>query len=312
VAEPLVSVVVCTYNRPERLAALLDSLRAQTLATDSFEVVVVDDSSEPRTGELLAREAERGGLALRTSRTGSKGPAAGRNMGWRLARAQLIAFTDDDCAADPGWLEAALAAHRRAPAAIIQGRTEPEADVDGVLWRTVSVERLGPQYATCNIFYPRAVLGELGGFDETFGPRPAAEDTDLAWRAIERGHRTVFEPDARVLHAVERLGVRGTLRVASRWTAAIRVFAEHPQTRSMLYRGRFWNVWHYLLWRSVLAAFAPAWLRRMVLARHLLELRRRARQAGSGPAGVPFLILHDIVECWAVARGAARYGVLVL
>jgi hypothetical protein len=107
-------------------------------------------------------------------------------------------------------------------------------------------------------------------------------------------------------------GVRGMLRVASRWTATIRVFADHPRARSMLYRGVFWNVWHYLLWRSALALLGPAWLRRMLVTMHLVHLRRRARAAGSGSWSVPFLIVHDAVECWAVARGAARYRTLVL
>jgi hypothetical protein len=50
----------------------------------------------------------------------------------------------------------------------------------------------------------------------------------------------------------------------------------------------------------------------MVLTMHLVQLRRRARAAGSGAWAVPFLIVHDAVECWAVARGAARYRTLVL
>ena len=80
----------------------------------------------------------------------------------------------------------------------------------------------------------------------------------------------------------------------------------------MLYRGLFWNVWHYLLWRSVLALLAPRWLRRLLLARHLAELRKRAREAGAGRWAVPFLLAHDAVECWAVARGALRYRTPVL
>ena len=49
--EPLVSVVVSTYNRPARLAALLAGLRAQTVGADRFEVVVVDNGSAPATWE---------------------------------------------------------------------------------------------------------------------------------------------------------------------------------------------------------------------------------------------------------------------
>ena len=168
---------------------------------------------------------------------------------------------------------------------MIQGQTEPdpvELIDDGLLSRTLHVTSLGPQYETCNIFYPRTVLESLGGFDEGYGLTPGGEDTDIAWRAIGAGWRTAFVPDALVFHAVEHLGVRGTLRVAARWSSTMRVFAEHPQARSALYRGVFWNRWHYLLWRSLLAMAGPNWLRRLVLARHLLELRRRARAGGAG------------------------------
>jgi hypothetical protein len=80
----------------------------------------------------------------------------------------------------------------------------------------------------------------------------------------------------------------------------------------MLYRGAFWNVWHYLMWRSLLASAAPRWLRQAVFTLHLVQLRRRARDAGAGGWAVPFLLVHDLVECWAVARGALRYRTLVL
>jgi hypothetical protein len=71
-------------------------------------------------------------------------------------------------------------------------------------------------------------------------------------------------------------------------------------------------VWHYLLWRSVLALAGPAWLRRLVLARHLAQLRARAARRGASGAAVPFLLVHDAVECAAVAGGALRHRVLVL
>lgn len=310
------SVVVATHNRPARLARLLESLRRQSLPADLFEVIVVDDGSAPDTAAMLDVQANLPGLAIRPIRHELPlGPAAARNSGWRAARAPLVAFTDDDCTADPGWLRAALSIRVTAPAALIQGRTLPdptELQHGGVLSHTVRIEELGPQYETCNMLYPRAVLESLGGFDETYGPGPAAEDTDLAWRAIESGQQTVFAPDAVVWHAVERAGVGGMLRVAWRWRRAMRIFAEHPGSRSMLYRGVFWNVWHYLLWRSLLALAGPPWLRRMLLAWHLRELRRRARDADAGIWAVGFLLLYDAVECLAVLTGAVRSGTLVL
>ena len=312
--EPLVSVVVPTRDRPERLERLLAGLREQTLPRDRFEVVVVADGAGEATEAVLAHEEARGELALQVvHRPVPAGPGAARNLGWRIARAPLVAFTDDDCVPEPSWLSAVLGGRPRE--AIVQGRTEAdpsELEQEGLVSRTLRVQQLGPRFETCNMVYPRAVLESLGGFDERFGLAPGGEDTDLAFRAIKAGQRIVFAPDAVVKHAVEELGVSGLLRVAARWTPTMRIYADHPQARTALYRGIFWNVWHYLLWRSLLALLAPAWLRRLLLMRHLLELRKRARLAGAGSWAVPFLLLHDLVECWSVTRGAVRYRTLVL
>ena len=312
---PEVSVVVATHDRPSRLSRLLEGLEAQTLESSHYEIIVVDDGSRPPTPELLARWAagHPGRRVVRHDR--ACGPGAARNAGWRRARGALIAFIDDDCVPTPRWLEAALSVARGHRRGLWQGRTLPEprdGDPEALYSRTLRIEHLGPAYETCNIFYPRAALQDLGGFDESFGLTPGGEDTDLAWRAIAAGHEPCFLADALVHHAVEDLGPIGKLRVAWRWTRSVRVYAEHPGTRAMLKAGLFWNLWHYLMVRSLIALVAPRWLRRMVLTWHLLELRGRARRAGAGTIAVPYLLAHDLVETAAVVRGAIRYRTWVL
>jgi glycosyltransferase involved in cell wall biosynthesis len=320
VSQPQVSVVVSTYERPQRLAMLFTALRAQTLAVKRFEVIVVDNGSGPETGGVLADELARRELFLTVVRhEHTLGPAGGRNSGWRRARAPLVAFTDDDCVPSPAWLSAALSASKRHAGAIVQGRTEPRPQELGgarLTTRTVTITELSPQFETCNIVYPRAVLEALGGFDEAFGLRPAGEDTELAWRAIGRGTEVVFAPDALVHHAVVRLGALGTLRDATRWGACARMFARESGTRALLYGGVFWNVWHYLLIRSALSLLGPRWLRHLLLRRHARALRQRALAAGvppwrSGAAG-GYLVLYDAVELVALARGAVRNRTFVL
>src|SRR4051812_4685788 len=144
---PKISVVFATHERASRLAELLDSLRRQTLDPADFEVIAVDDGSGDSTPEVLQAAVGDGALRLRSLRLEpSAGPAAARNAGWRIARAPLVAFTDDDCVADPGWLAAGLAGAARHPGAVLQGRTEPRRDELGSLGpfaRTLEVTSAG-------------------------------------------------------------------------------------------------------------------------------------------------------------------------
>ena len=314
---PLISVAVSTRDRAGRLERLLESLRAQTFA-GPFEVVVVDDGSSDRTPEVLEAELARGELRLRTLRQPrSLGPAGARNAGWRASGGEIVAFPHDDCVAVPGWLDAIAAAAQASPGAIVQGTTMPdpgELDGLGVFSRTLEVTELGPFFQTCNISYPRALLEELDGFDEATFATPGGEDTDLAWRAIERGADAVLAEDARVHHAVNHYGVIGTLRFPLRWTDTMAVFGRHAHLRERLHRGIFWKRSHELLLRALLGAalarrFPPAAL---LAYPYLRDVVRRTRRAGSPPTHAPFVAAQDVVEVYATVRGAARHRVLVL
>ena len=314
---PAASVVVATFERADRLARLLAALRAQTLAPDRFEVIVVDDASGDRTAGLLDRDRAAGGLDLRPIRRARNGGwAAAREDGRRAARAEIVAFTDDDCLPDPGWLEAGLAACAANPGAIVQGRTVR----DGEEWaalsatrrafaRTLEVTAPDPHFQTCNVFYPRELIELVGGFDVERFTRVPGEDADLAWRAIEAGAPTAFAPAARVRHAVEPLGALGKLRVAA--GADLRVYARHPGLREAYFTRRFfWKGSHYFLARALAGAALPrrllpirAWLA-VPYAVHLVE---RGRVEGGGPLLAPYYLLHDLIELAAAARSALRY-----
>jgi glycosyltransferase involved in cell wall biosynthesis len=315
--QPAVSVVVATRNRSGRLRALIDSLRAQSLAKDRFEVVVVDDASSDGTAELLGAERDRSDLELRvTRRRFQGGPGSARNEGWRAAAAPVVAFIDDDCVASPRWLEAGLESAMQHPGAIIQGRTSPDPAEEAAaspFSYTIDVRRLGPHYETCNIFYPRSLLERLGGFDAESFPG-GGEDCDLAWRAIEAGAQTVFVPQALVFHAVHELGPVGHLKRAWHWTDTMLVFARHPGLRrAHLTRGPFWKMTHYALARVLLIPLVPRrlrLLRRWFFWRWLGDLERRGRDAAGPIRGIlliPYLVLHDLIEMAAVLRGALRY-----
>lgn len=315
-SSPGVSVVVCTRDRVRRLEALIASLREQSLARSSFELVVVDDGSQDGTSEMLAAERAKADLRLRTVPGRRMGIADARNLGWRAARAPVVAFTDDDCEATPDWLREGLRACRRWPGCIVQGRTLPmpdEVERHGLFSRTQEVDAVGPFFQTCNMFYPRRLLDRLGGFRGEF--RRAGEDTDLAWRAIEAGAPARFAAQAVVHHAVEDLGPAGHLRLTLRWSDAVANVARHPELRrQVLSYGVFWKRSHALLVQAAVGAllarrFPPAGVMALPYARHAVG---RCRAVGASPALASYLVLHDALECYAALRGGVRHGMLVV
>src|SRR4051794_22938268 len=239
--------VVCpTQRRADRLRALLAALDSQDA---DLEVIVVADGATPEVQAVLA--AAPGVRVLRLDP--GQGPAAARNAGWRATSAPVVAFTDDDCVPAPGWAARLLAAANAMPGAVVQGRVEPapaERDRIGPFARTLQVRQAGPFFQTANIAYPRALLEQLGGFDERY-PAPAGEDTDLGWRAREAGVPAVFAPDALVWHAVHEPGWRGLVADAPRWGSAVRLVKRHPGLRAHFVHRVFWRRAHERLLLAV-------------------------------------------------------------
>jgi glycosyltransferase involved in cell wall biosynthesis len=99
---PYVSIIIPTYRDWDRLSLCLDALASQTYPRDSFEVIVVNNDPETRTQEFKVPE----GFQLLTElRSGSY---AARNTGLRIAKGDIIGFTDSDCIPDRNWIKNAV------------------------------------------------------------------------------------------------------------------------------------------------------------------------------------------------------------
>jgi glycosyltransferase involved in cell wall biosynthesis len=217
-ATPAVSVVVPSFRRPERIRACVQALAEQDLPGEPYEVVVVDDGSPEPLAPHLADLAGR--VPLTVHRQPNAGPAAARNTGAGLARGALLAFTDDDCAPDPGWLRALLAAHRAHPEALLGGRivnvladdlfAEASQQLVGALYAWYDDDHRSRFFASNNLAAPRERLVALGAFDTGF-PQPGGEDRELCERWAAAGLPLREVPDAVVRHA-HGMDLRGFLR----------------------------------------------------------------------------------------------------
>jgi HAD superfamily hydrolase (TIGR01662 family) len=180
------TVVVPTIGRPS-LDVLLDALAASD-GPRPAELVLVDDRP---TGAPLS--PDRPGLPpVRVVRTGGGGPARARNLGWRTARTEWVAFLDDDVVPDPDWYRrlATDLAELPADAAGSQGRVRVPlpADRRPTDWERGTAGLAGSSWITADLAYRRSALSAVGGFDERF-PRAFREDSDLALRVMDTGAR---------------------------------------------------------------------------------------------------------------------------
>jgi histidinol-phosphate phosphatase family protein len=200
---PAYTVVIPTTGR-ESLPALLHALD-EAAGPAPAEIIVVDDrpDGEPlRLPELS--------LPVRLQRCGGRGPAAARNVGWRQARTEWVAFLDDDVLIQADWrillaadltglLEDTVAGSTaRIVVPLPGGGRRPTDDERG------TAGLMKARWITADVAYRRSVLAEVGGFDERF-PHAYREDADLALRVLRLGLRIV--PGTRTtVHPTRRAG----------------------------------------------------------------------------------------------------------
>jgi GT2 family glycosyltransferase len=204
---PFCSIVVATHRRPQQLLACLEALSRLDYPHDRFEVIVVDDGGGAPLEHSLAPLRNRLELTLIVQRRA--GAAAARNRGVAQSRGELLAFTDDDCVPDPGWLAALASRHIRDPDRALGGRT-----VNGLAVNPYSVisdlvvavgydqNNRSPDaarfFASNNLAVPAEGFGAVGGFDPRF---MTSEDRDLCDRWLVEGWKMSSVPEAVVSHA---------------------------------------------------------------------------------------------------------------
>jgi GT2 family glycosyltransferase len=205
------SIVIPTYNRPDRLVKCLTAIAQLEYPRDRFEVVVVDDGSHPPIQPTAAPFQE--SLNLTLIQQANAGPATARNVGAAQAQGKYLVFTDDDCAPLPDWLQVLEAHFTNNPDSIVGGRALNALPHN--LYSTASqllIDYLYDYYnaqfdqaqffASNNFALPTHLFHSIGRFDTTF-PLAAGEDRELCDRLLHHGHTMSYVPAAQIHHAHE-------------------------------------------------------------------------------------------------------------
>ncbi len=272
-----------TFRRPERVRRLLRALEAQRLRPAA--VVVVDDASGGDTADRLRAAATEAPFPVEVVVAGAnRGPGVARNLGWRRAPTDFVAFVDDDCVPRPDWLAAGLAALTADGRGVVQGATTlPAGQSNAGLPRWNHVQSIAgptPFFEACNIFYRRDALEATGGFSEDH-PR-WGEDTHAGWSVLDAGWERGFAAGAVVEHDIELRGWGWWVRAGWHDDVVVGLARRFPGYRAAV----CWRPWAL---RRTDAAFALA------AAGGLLAVAgagRRRPLAGGALLALPYLVLR--------------------
>jgi len=221
---PRLSVVIPTRNREAALRRMLGSLQDQTLDASAYEVLVVDDGSDPP----VQCAGWAGVPALRLVRLPHVERSVARNQGAREARGEILVFMDDDMLAGQDLLEAHSSGQAEWPTALAVGEITLAAETlrtpfgrfrSGLETSAVPLSRGPvplPNFATAaNMSISRDRFLALGGFDAGI---VSSEDQDLALRHSAAGGTIVYLPEATAVHDDSATSLREYCRRAE-WGA---------------------------------------------------------------------------------------------
>ncbi len=206
-SRPPLTVVIPTRDRPGQLASCLATV--MTAVGPDDEVLVIDSASrDPAAVAEVATDA--GARLLRTERPGA---SLARNLGWRAAANERIAFVDDDVRVDPGWADAMVAALAVPGTHWVTGLVGMRPEETSTALPAATLVESEPKILdgstgehpghSANLGIHRAAADRVGGFDERLGPgRPfeAAEDVDLFDRLLTAGLHGRYDPSVRATH----------------------------------------------------------------------------------------------------------------
>ncbi len=235
-----IDVIICTFNRSEKLREAIRSLcYAWQSDDDAVRLIVVDNNSTDGTEGVVQEFFGNGpGIKIEYIFEEKQGKSHALNKAIKHSTGDLVAFTDDDVTVDRGWVRemvnalgrypdincfggrvmAVYPAHlphwldTEGPMAFLRSAFVDRDDGDGEIDYEANVFSKTP--GGCNMFFRTAAIEMNGPFRTDLGPSGSkfgfSEDTEYCRRLIGRGERFMYIPSAIVYHPVHE----GRLRKA--------------------------------------------------------------------------------------------------
>ncbi len=300
---PKISVVIAGHNRPASLRETLKALREQSLASKDYEVIVVG-YTQTSLKEVADENAKLVKHAFTYKEIGTRWPDAKRNEGIRLARAKIVAFTDDDVLPQNDWLEKILESFKKNPDVLaVEGHTDGD---NTPLLSHATKNKKGGEFPTCNMAFTKEILEKIGGFDEAY--HFFREDTDIAYKVMQHG-KIIFDENVKVFHPTRKilaknilneLGMtRGEIRLAKKFPARYGTKYGFPGRGGWLQAIFSWGVIALALYAMIQSpqngyVYQISALIVLLVFRYVVSFRNRTFTLVEGVSAWFYMLLRDV------------------
>lgn len=218
-----ISTIICTYNRRQYIVQCLNSIAAQTLDKNLYELIVVDNNSTDDTPQLVKKfAADNPNVPLKYVVETEQGLSAARNRGIKEAQFDIVNYTDDDAVMTPQYLETLFNYMSQHPDVMGMGgkiiahyeNKRPNwmsYYLEGTVGATHEGEEIkqmkkGSYPPGNNMTYRKEVFERYGYFDNSIGPNGnqllRCDEKDIAQAIQQHKEKIVYHPQALIYHYV--------------------------------------------------------------------------------------------------------------
>ncbi len=241
-----ISVLICTYNRSEKLIKCLQSIEKSLIkaAPISSEIVIVDNNSTDDTRLKVKEWSNNCQYSVIIDKEAKQGIAYARNKSIEVAQGDLFICIDDDCTIDEDYILNVLKYYRHDTDIIIRfcyiglGDTKDWPIAIQTRTTTKRWKKYDPESDILtmgditggNMVLPKSVIHKVGKYDTRFGTKsiPGGEDVDYGFRAYNSGFTLAYAPDIRAYHFHGRDNAVAVINIIKNYSiAAGALYAKH-------------------------------------------------------------------------------------
>ncbi len=208
--EPSVSILIPAHNEDQVIRKLLQKMAELSYPKNKLEIVMIDDASTDKTGQIadeISKQYPFIKVLHRTSQQGGKGKSSAMNAGLKIAKGEIVLCFDADYLPHPDIVKKLVKKFVDPTVGAVQGRPVVLNEPQNILTRIIALERIGgyrvdqeardalglvPQFGGTVGGFRRSIVDEFGGFDESM----ITEDTDLTFHIYLAGYKIRYCGDA--------------------------------------------------------------------------------------------------------------------